>query len=104
MGKMKVITQEEMEDKVFGVKGTPKRDEYEARVDAYVANATLKQARQAANMTQEELGNLVGVQKSQISRIENGDNLTFSTFIRLMKAMGLGVRLEVDKVGTIAIC
>ena len=30
-------------------------------------------------MTQEDLGKLIGVQKAQISKIENGNNLTLST-------------------------
>jgi len=31
----------------------------------------IKQARQERNLTQEQLGDLVGVQKAQISKIEN---------------------------------
>ncbi|MBQ9885058.1 MAG: helix-turn-helix transcriptional regulator [Bacteroidaceae bacterium] len=101
---MKVYTQEEMEDRVFGVKGTPKRDAYEAEINAFLVGEALKKARQAQNMTQEELGKLVGVQKAQISRIENGKNLTFTTVIRLLKALGLSARLEIDKLGKVAIC
>ena len=64
----------------------------------------IKQARQAQRLTQEELGRLVGVQKAQISRIENGKNLTFSTVIKLLKAMGLSAQLEISNLNKIALC
>lgn len=41
------------------------------------------------NLTQEQLGELMGVQRAQVSRIENGHNLTVGTIIRAFKAMGV---------------
>ena len=54
-------------------------------------------------MTQEELGNLIGVQRAQISRIENGKNLTFSTISRVFKAMGISAKLEIGNLGKVAL-
>ncbi|KAA6305280.1 hypothetical protein EZS27_043067, partial [termite gut metagenome] len=39
---------------------------------------------------------LVGVQKAQISKIENGKNLTIATIIKIFKAMGVSAQLEID--------
>lgn len=75
----KFYTLEEIEDKYIGEKGTPKRDAYEEELNSFLIGEAIKQARQSKNLTQEELGNLIGVQRAQISRIENGKNLTFST-------------------------
>ena len=40
-------------------------------------------------MTQEQLGELIGVKREQISQIESGKSVTFSTIIRSFKAMGV---------------
>ena len=102
MKEMKFYTQEEIEDELIGKRGTPERDRYEEQLDLFLIGEAIKQARQAKNLTQEDLGKLV--QKAQISRIENGKNLTFATVIKLFKAMGLSARLEVDSLGKIALC
>ena len=47
---------------------------------------------------------MVGVQKAQISRIENGKNLTFYTVVRLFRAMNVGVELDIDQLGKVALC
>jgi DNA-binding XRE family transcriptional regulator len=104
MGKMKFYTLEEIEDKHIGKKGTPERDKYEEDIEMFLIGEAIKQARQAKNLTQEELGKLVGVQKAQISRIENGKNLTFSTVIKLFKAMELSAKLEIGNLGKVALC
>lgn len=52
---------------------------------------TIKQARLAKGLTQEELGNLVGLQKSAIAKYENGRvvNIKRSTLRKLAKALNL---------------
>ena len=51
----------------------------------------IKQARIAKGLTQEELGNLVGLQKSAIAKYENGRvvNIKRSTLQKLAKALDL---------------
>lgn len=104
MDKKKFYTHEEIEDEFIGKKGTPERDKYEERLEMFLIGEAIKQARQAKNLTQEDLGKLVGVQKAQISRIENGKNLTFATVIRLFKAMGISAKLEIGNLGKVALC
>ena len=59
----------------------------------------IKEARLAKGLTQEQLGNLVGVQKSAIAKYENGRvvNIKRSTLHKLGKVLGLrGSDLIID--------
>lgn len=103
METMKFYTEEEILDKHIGEIGTSRRDKFEADLSSFLIGEAIKKARQAKNLTQEELGNLIGVQRAQISRIENGKNLTFSTISRVFKAMGISVKLEIDNLGKVAL-
>lgn len=103
MDNIKFYTLEEIEDKYIGKKGTPKRDKYDADLHSFLIGEAIKQARKSKNLTQEELGNLIGVQRSQISRIENGKNLTFSTIARVFQAMGISAKLEIGNLGKVAL-
>lgn len=86
---MKLYTHEEMLDRVVGKKGTQRRDAMEAELQSYLIGEAIKQARMEKNLTQEQLGVLMGVQRAQVSRIEKGHNLTIGTIIRAFKAMGV---------------
>lgn len=50
--------------------------------------------RKELGLTQEQLGNRVGVTKSEISKIENGRGITFSTINRLSEALGVNAEIE----------
>ena len=104
MEEKRFYTHEEIIDEFIGKKGTTKRNKYEEDLGLFLVGEAIKQARQAKNLTQEELGKMVGVQKAQISRIENGNNLTFATVRKLFKAMGLTVSLEVESLGKVSLC
>lgn len=104
MNKKDFITLEESKDMLIGKPGTAERDAYEEGIRLYAIGAAVRETRKQQNLTQEELGQLVGVQKAQISRIENGKNLTFSTVLKLFKAMNIGVKLDIDKLGRVALC
>ena len=103
MATKKFYTLDEIEDKYIGEKGTPKCDDYEEELNSFLIGEAIKQARRSKNLTQEELGNLIGVQRAQISRIENGKNLTFSTIARVFKAMGISANLEIGSIGKVAL-
>ena len=103
METMKFYTEEEILDKHIGKKGTLKRDQFEADLNSYLIGGAIKKARLQQNLTQEELGNLIGVQRAQISRIENGKNLTFSTIAKVFKAMGISAKLEIGTMDKVAL-
>lgn len=89
MDKMKLYTHEEMLDKIVGQQGSPRRDALEAELHSYLIGEAIKQARKDKNLTQAQLGELMGVKRSQVSRIESGRNLTIGTVARAFKAMGI---------------
>lgn len=93
---MKFYTNDEMLDKYIGVKGTLKRENFDADVEAALIGASIKNARKANHLTQAQLGERVGVQAAQISKIESGRNLTISTIVRVLKALGLSAEFSID--------
>lgn len=108
MAKMKTYTLEELTDEAVGKVGTPKRDKFEAdlkaELQAYHIGEAIKQARLAKNLTQEELGAKIGVQKAQISRLENGKSITIASLMRLFTAMEIPLTLDMGGVGKVTLC
>lgn len=72
MAKMKLIPSDVLVNEVWGEIGTPKRDKMEARlkeeVEAYHLGEAIRKARLSQDLTQEQLGQKIGVQKSKISK------------------------------------
>lgn len=86
----------EMKDKYIGKVGTKKRDDYEYELRMDVLGKMIKAARQERNLTQEELGKLVGVQKAQISKLESSTNsATIDTVIKVFKALKADINFNV---------
>lgn len=103
MAAMNFYTEEEALNKVLGEKGASLRSQYESDMNAFLMGEAIKKARQSKNLTQEELGALIGVKKSQISRIENGKNITFTTIAKVFKAMGISASFEMAGIGKVAL-
>ena len=59
-------------DAVFGKEGTPERKAAEDRANAFFTGQIIEEARKKANMTQAELAEKIGTNKSYISRVETG--------------------------------
>ena len=97
---MKLYKLETAEDLLIGKPGTIERERYDSELEQLYIGEAIKKARQLKNMTQEELGVKVGVQRAQISRIEKGRNITLSNMVRLFKAMDLNIKIEIPEIGT----
>jgi len=94
---MKTYSLEELTDKYIGKKGTKKREEFENELRLDLLGRAIKQARQERSLTQEELGELVGVKKAQISKIENSTtDARFTTILRVFDALGAKVNFNVE--------
>jgi DNA-binding XRE family transcriptional regulator len=94
--RMKTYTLAEMKEKYIGKVGTKKRDDYEYELRMDVLGKMIKAARQERNLTQEELGKLVGVQKAQISKLESSTNsATIDTVIKVFKALKAEINFNV---------
>lgn len=91
---MKFTPADELIDAVWGKVGTPESDAMEAQlkedIQAYFVGEAIKKARLRQNLTQEELGERVGVKRSQICKFESGkSSITLSTMSRVFKALGI---------------
>ena len=104
---MKLYTLNELMDRDIGPIGTPKRDEFERKLadelHAYHIGEAIKKARMAQSLTQEELGQRMGVQRSQVCRIESGKSITVASMMRAFKAMGIQVALGMKGIGKVAL-
>ncbi|HRN92230.1 MAG TPA: helix-turn-helix transcriptional regulator [Ferruginibacter sp.] len=93
---IKTYSLAEMKDKYIGKVGTQDRDEYEYELRMEVLGRMIKTARQERNLTQEELGRLVGVQKAQISKLESSANsATIDTILKVFKALKAEINFNV---------
>ena len=87
--------------------GTPERDNFERSVDesvqAYRVGEAIKQAREAKKLTQAELGEKMGVQRSQVCRLESGKSITLSSMMRAYKALGVQCVPDIKSIGRVAL-
>ncbi len=94
---MKTYSLEEITEKHIGKRETAKREAFEQELRLDLLGDAIKQARKERNLTQEELGKLVGVQKSQISKLENSlTDARFDTIIKVFKALNAKVNFNVE--------
>ena len=93
---IKTYSLAEMKDKYIGEVGTTDRDEYEYNLRMDVLGKMIKAARRERHLTQAELGKLVGVQKSQISKLESSANsATIDTIIRVFGVLKAEINFHV---------
>lgn len=93
---LKTYSFAEMKDKYIGKVGTQERDQYEYELRMDVLGKMIKAARQERNLTQEELGRLIGVQKAQISILESSTNsATIDTIIKVFRALKAEINFNV---------
>jgi DNA-binding XRE family transcriptional regulator len=92
--KKNITTLDEILDKKYGEKGNPKREEWEQQFEAFRLGALLEEARTKLGMTQEQLAEKCGTNKSYISRIENdASDIRLSTLMKIIQK-GLGGHLK----------
>ena len=85
-----------MIDKHIGKRGSEKREAFENELRIELLGQAIRQARKEQHLTQEELGKLVGVQKAQISKIENSvKNARFETILKVFDALGAKISFDV---------
>ena len=87
---MDITTLDKFKDEIYGVKGTPRRDNLERELE------TLRNARQKKEMTQAQLAERINKKRTFISKVENdGGNLTLKTLIDIVER-GLGGKLNIE--------
>ena len=94
--KTKSFTLDEMKDKFIGKKGSPVREKYEYELRMDLLGQMIKTTRKERNLTQEQLGQLLGVQKAQISKLENSANsASIDTILRVFQALKAEISFQV---------
>lgn len=88
----------EIKDRVYGKRGTERRDRLEMEAEGFSIGLMLKQAREMKQLTQEDLGRLIDKKRTYISRVENdGSNITLGTLFQIVeKGLGGKVRISIE--------
>jgi DNA-binding XRE family transcriptional regulator len=87
---------DELLDIKYGIIGTKARDNFEKKAQYFMISEMLKEARQEAKMTQEQLAEKTGTPQSYISRLENGKcDIQLSTLYRIF-GYGLGKKVNLQ--------
>ena len=83
-------------DKEIGLKGSKKREKFEADYEAFKLGVLIQQARQKKGLTQQEVAEHSGTNKSYISKLEKDlKDIRFSTLQRII-TFGLGGHLDIS--------
>lgn len=86
-----------LKDKYIGKEGTEQRKHYEFELKLDILGEIIKQTRKERNLTQEQLGKLIGVNKSEISKLErNARNMTLSTVLKIFNALKAKVIFNIE--------
>ncbi len=92
--KNKIKSYSSILEKEFGKIGTPERKENEKKALDFYASQIILHNRKECKITQRELAEKIGMEKSYISRIETGAiQPTFSTFLKIINALGKQVEI-----------
>ena len=90
----KIVDYDAVLDAKFGKEGTAERLAAEQRAYAFFTGQIVEEARKKAQLTQEQLAERIGTNKSYISRVETGrTEPKVSTFYRILSALGLEIQL-----------
>jgi DNA-binding XRE family transcriptional regulator len=94
--KLKVYSLDEVLDKQIGKKGTPARNRFDRKVQLEILRDQIKILRKKRNLTQEQLGKRIGVQKAQISKLENSPNSArFDTILNVFDALDAEIIFDI---------
>ena len=94
---MKMKSLNQLKDKHIGKVGTTERDAYEFDLKIEILGNLIKSVRKERQLTQGQLGELIGVQKSQISKLErNTRNVTVETILKVFNALKASVKISIE--------
>ncbi len=94
---LEMFTFDQIKDEFIGEIGTDKRTQYEQELQLEIVGEMIRKVRLERNLTQEELGKLIGVQRAQISKLENNTtNVTMETILKVFGALKAKVNFNVE--------
>ena len=98
---LEVFTFDQIKDEFIGEIGTQRRTQYEQELQLEMMGEMIRKVRLERNLTQEELGKLIGVQRAQISKLENNmTNVTMETILKVFGALKAKVNFNVELTNT----
>lgn len=93
---VKLYSLSEMKDQFIGEILTPERNNYEYELRMEVLGKMIKKARKERNLSQEQLGKLIGVKIAQIAKLENSvDSASIDTMIKAFKVFNAEISFNV---------
>ena len=94
---LEMFTLDQIKDEFIGKTGSERRTRYEQELQLELMGEMIRKVRLKRNLTQEELGKLVGVQRAQISKLENNmTNVTMETILKVFSALKARVNFNVE--------
>ena len=95
--KLERYTLDQIKDEFIGEVGTEKRTLYEQELKLATIGDMIRKIRLERDLTQAELGELIGVQRAQISKLENNTtNVTMDTILKVFGALKAKVSFSVE--------
>ena len=93
---METYTFDDIKEEVYGEIGTLRRDNIETELSNLRVGLQIRNAREARKMTQSQLAEKIGKERSFISKVESeGKNLTLATLYDIV-TKGLGGKLDIQ--------
>ncbi|MGM0498222.1 MAG: helix-turn-helix domain-containing protein [Bacteroidota bacterium] len=88
---------DDIKEKYLGKEGTKKRDLYEFDLKLDVLGDMIKQLRNEKKLTQAQLGEMIGVKRSEISKLERGSrNMTITTVLKIFRALNADIKFKIE--------
>lgn len=82
-------------DKKFGKTGTEAREQLQADALSFYYGELIKETRKEQKLTQQQLAEKIGKERSYIAKIEQGKtDLQLSNFIQIISALGLELKIK----------
>jgi len=94
---LKMFTLDQIKNEFIGEMGTENRILYEQELHLELIGEMIRKVRLQRNLTQQELGKLVGVQRAQISKLEkNTTNVKMETILKVFSALKAKIHFNVE--------
>ena len=94
---LRMYSFDQIKDEFIGENGTEKRTQYEQELQLEIMGEMIRKVRLERNLTQDQLGKLIGVQRAQISKLENSTtNVTMETILKVFGALKAKVNFNVE--------
>jgi DNA-binding XRE family transcriptional regulator len=93
--KLKSLAQ--YKNETLGSVGSESRDAFELELKMEILQDLIKETRKKRNLSQQQLGDLIGVNKSQISKLESGySNTTINMITKVFNALNTKIKISIE--------